>query len=185
MGFCYFANVAVMAEHLRHREGLERVAIFDFDVHHGNGTQHLFEERGDVLFASTHQWPFYPGTGAASERGRGAGEGATVNVPLPAGTGDEEYFAAVEELVYPALRDFRPQALLISAGFDAWRRDPLGGMNLSLEAFRRLGRDLTALAAELCDGRMASIFEGGYDVESLGALVSAYLEGCLEAGGEA
>jgi acetoin utilization deacetylase AcuC-like enzyme len=175
MGFCYFNNIAVAADHLRRRHGLERVAIFDFDVHHGNGTQHLFEERGDVLFVSTHQFPFYPGTGAEGERGWGEGEGRTVNVPLPAGTGDNGYREAFERRVEPAIRDHRPQMLLISAGFDAWRYDPLGGMRVSQEAIADWGRRLAVLADELCEGRMLICLEGGYDLESLPGLVSAHL----------
>jgi acetoin utilization deacetylase AcuC-like enzyme len=180
MGFCFFGNIAVAAEHLRRHHGLERVAIYDFDVHHGNGTQHLFEERGDVFFASSHQFPFYPGTGAAHERGRGPGEGATLNIPLAEGTGDEAILEALSERILPALRHFEPQALLISAGFDAWREDPLGGLRWSEEIFRRLGRELAALAAEVCDGRLLSVLEGGYDVERLPGLVQSYLEGIID-----
>ena len=173
MGFCYFNNVAVAAEHLRRRHGAERVAVFDFDVHHGNGTQHLFEERADVLYASTHQYPFYPGTGAAGERGRGAGEGATVNVPLDAGSGDAVYGEALERTILPALRDFRPDVLLLSAGFDAWRGDPLGGMAVSEEGFAAWGRRLGELAAEVCGGRVMAVLEGGYDVAALPRLVAS------------
>jgi len=175
MGFCYFNNVAAAAEHLLRADGCERVAIFDFDVHHGNGTQHLFEERPDVLYVSTHQYPFYPGTGAAGERGRGAGRGATVNVPLSAGTGDDGYRRAVEEEVLPALRRFAPDVLLLSAGFDAWRRDPLGGMQVSEEGFAEWGRRLGELAAEVCDGRLMAVLEGGYDVDALPRLVDTHL----------
>ncbi|MGE5232740.1 MAG: histone deacetylase [Acidobacteriota bacterium] len=177
MGFCFFDNVAVAADHLRRRGGVERVAIFDFDVHHGNGTQHLFEERADVFYASTHQFPFYPGTGAASECGRGAGSGATLNVPLPAGSGDEEYAAALRERILPALREFAPQALLLSAGFDAWRGDPLGGMRVSEQAFEGWGRALGELAGELCDGRVLAVLEGGYDLRALPGLAVAHLRG--------
>ncbi|MGH9464746.1 MAG: histone deacetylase family protein [Thermoanaerobaculia bacterium] len=176
MGFCYFNNVAVAAQHLRDRHGVERVAIFDFDVHHGNGTQHLFEERADVFFASTHQYPFYPGTGAAGEQGRGRGESFTLNVPLPAGTADASYQVALEERVLPAIRGFRPQVLLVSAGFDAWQGDPLGGLRLTEASFERLGRELGALADELCGGRVLSLLEGGYDLTSLPRLVTTYLE---------
>ena len=139
MGFCYFNNVAVAAERLIRRHGAGRVAIFDFDVHHGNGTQHLFEERADVFYASTHLYPFYPGTGAARETGRGAGRGTTLNVPLPAGTGDEGYAAAIEGTILPALRAFGPETLLVSAGFDAWRGDPLGAMAVSAGGLHPLG----------------------------------------------
>ncbi len=177
MGFCYFNNVAAAAEHLLRRHGLERVAVVDFDVHHGNGTQHLFEERGEVLFVSLHQYPFYPGTGAASETGIGGGRGATLNVPLPAGTGDDVYLRAFDEQVVPALERFAPQMLLISAGFDAWRDDPLGGMRVTAAGYRRWGEVLAAAAVELCSGRSLSLLEGGYDLERLGDLVEGYLTG--------
>jgi acetoin utilization deacetylase AcuC-like enzyme len=175
MGFCFFANAAVAAERLRRRWGAERVAIFDFDVHHGNGTQHLFEERADVFYASTHQYPFYPGTGAASETGRGAGRGATLNLPLPAGSGDPEYAAAIEGRVLPALAAFRPDALVVSAGFDAWRGDPLGGMAVTEEGFAQWGRWLGGLADELCGGRLVAVLEGGYDLGALPGLVAGFL----------
>jgi acetoin utilization deacetylase AcuC-like enzyme len=177
MGFCYFANVAVAVEDLLRAGRAERAAILDFDVHHGNGTQHLFEERADVFYASLHQWPFYPGTGAREERGRGAGSGATLNVPLPAGTGDEELLRAMDGEVLPALEAFGPDLLAVSAGFDAWRGDPLGGMRLSEEAFRELGRRVARLADRCCRGRSLSVLEGGYDLAALPRLVEAYLDG--------
>ncbi len=177
MGFCFFNHVAVAAEHLRRRHGVSRLAIFDFDVHHGNGTQHLFEARADVFYASTHQYPFYPGTGAADETGIGDGEGATLNVPLPAGTGDEGYAAAIQGTILPALRRFAPEALLLSAGFDAWRNDPLGGMQVTEAGFRDWGRWLRELAAEICGGRVLAVLEGGYDLRNLPLLVEAHLEG--------
>ena len=177
MGFCYFNQVAVVAEHLVRHHGLERVAIFDFDVHHGNGTQHLFEERADVVYVSTHQFPFYPGTGAAEQRGIGAGRGATLNVPLPAGTDDAGYARAIEGEVLPYLRRIRPQFLLLSAGFDAWQGDPLGGMRLSEDGYAQWGTWLRELALEVCGGRSVSILEGGYDLRHLPRLVERYLEG--------
>jgi len=177
MGFCFFCNVAAATEHLRRAHGLERVAIFDFDVHHGNGTQHLFESRGDVFYASTHQFPFYPGTGAAEETGEGEGKGATLNVPLPAGTGDDGYREAIRGEVLPALEAFAPEALVISAGFDAWRGDPLAGMRVSEEGFADWGRWLGELADRICDGRVLSLLEGGYDLTALPRLVEAYLRG--------
>jgi acetoin utilization deacetylase AcuC-like enzyme len=177
MGFCFFNNVAVAAEHLRRRHGAARVAIFDFDVHHGNGTQHLFEERPDIFYASTHQYPFYPGTGAANETGRGAGEGATLNCPLPARTGDDVYAETIQGTVLPALRRFAPDVLLLSAGFDAWRHDPLGGMEVTEEGFTRWGDWLRGLAAEVCGGRVLALLEGGYDLQALPRLVEAHLEG--------
>ncbi len=175
MGFCYLGNVAIAAEWLRDHHGVERLAIFDFDVHHGNGTQHLFEERADVLFASTHQYPFYPGTGVSSERGRGAGKGFTLNAPLPAGTGDEAYAQVLAEVVLPALRAFRPNVLLVSAGFDAWRGDPLGGLALTAASYERLGRELAAVAEETAEGRLLAVLEGGYDLGALGGLVASFL----------
>ncbi len=177
MGFCFFNNAAVAAEHLRRRHGAARVAVFDFDVHHGNGTQHLFSARPDVFYASTHQYPFYPGTGAANERGTGAGEGFTLNVPLPAGTGDEEYAAAIQEVILPALRRFAPDVLILSAGFDAWQHDPLGGMRVTEEGFRNWGEWCAKLAEEVCGGRVLALLEGGYDLANLPRLVEAHLEG--------
>ncbi len=177
MGFCYLNNIAVAAAHLIDKQGLGRVAIFDFDVHHGNGTQHLFEERADVLYVSTHQYPFYPGTGAADERGRGPGEGATVNVPLPAGTGDIGFAAALEAEVLPALAAFAPEVLMLSAGFDAWQNDPVGGMRVTADAYDDWSRRLAGLAAEVCGGRVLSVLEGGYDLTALPRLVDIHLRG--------
>ncbi|MFL6194316.1 MAG: histone deacetylase [Thermoanaerobaculia bacterium] len=177
MGFCFFNSVAVAAEHLRRRHGVSRVAVFDFDVHHGNGTQHLFEGRADVFYLSTHQFPFYPGTGAADEAGIGAGEGFTLNVPLPAGSGDDVYEEAIRGRILPALRGFAPEVLLLSAGFDAWQHDPLGGMRVTAEGFRSWGDWLRGLAAEVCGGRVVALLEGGYDLANLPLLVEAHLEG--------
>ncbi len=177
MGFCFFNNVAGAAEHLLRHHGLERLAIVDFDVHHGNGTQHLFEDRADVLFVSLHQFPFYPGTGAAAEIGTGDGRGTTLNIPLPAGTGDDAYLQAFDRQVVPALERFAPRLLLISAGFDAWRDDSLGGMRVTAEGYRRFGGRLAAAAGEICAGRSLSLLEGGYDLERLGELVESYLGG--------
>ncbi|MEM8930142.1 MAG: histone deacetylase [Acidobacteriota bacterium] len=175
MGFCFFCNIAVAARFLVDRGLAERVAILDFDVHHGNGTQHLLEDRGDIFFASLHQYPFYPGTGAASETGVGPGEGATLNVPLVAGSGDEEWSRAFDEVILPAMRAASPDVLLVSAGFDAWRGDPLGGTRVSEAGFAGFGNRLTAFAEEVCGGRMATFLEGGYDTDQLGELTVAYL----------
>jgi len=176
MGFCYFNTIAVAAEELL-SGGLERVAIFDFDVHHGNGTQHLFSSRADVLYVSIHQFPFYPGTGAANERGTGAGEGATLNLPMPAGTGDAEYLDLLETEVTSALEAYRPDALLLSAGFDAYEGDPLGGMRMSQRCYFEYGQRLAELAQRMCGGRTLSVLEGGYNLNDLPSLVDAYLRG--------
>lgn len=177
MGFCFFGNAAVAAQHALDR-GLERVALFDFDVHHGNGSQHLFERRADVLYLSTHQHPFYPGTGAREERGTGPGEGFTKNVPLPAGSDDARHRAALDDEILPALRAYAPQLLVLSAGFDAWQADPLGGMRVSAAGFEDWGAALGDLARNLGIGVVA-VLEGGYDVARLGDLAVAHLRGLL------
>jgi acetoin utilization deacetylase AcuC-like enzyme len=175
MGFCLFNNVAILARYLQREHGLERVAIVDFDVHHGNGTQHLFESDPSIFYASLHQWPHYPGTGAAEEHGLGPGEGATLNCAMPAGSGDADWLRALETRVLPALEDFRPQALLLSAGFDAHAADPLSGTRLSAEGYGEITRDLVGLAESACGGRVVSLLEGGYDLEALGSSVLAHL----------
>lgn len=180
MGFCYFNNVAVACEHFRRRWQRHRIAVVDFDVHHGNGTQHLFEEDPDLFFASIHQYPFYPGTGAATETGRGAGEGTTLNVPMPAGCGDDEYDEAFRGRLIPALRQFAPDVLVVSAGFDAWTGDPLGGMRVSEGAFRRWGEWLGELAGQQCGGRLLAVLEGGYDMDALPRLVGSFIAGVSE-----
>ena len=167
MGFCIFNNVAIAARHAQVELGLARVAIVDFDVHHGNGTEALFREDTSVLTVSLHQWPFWPGTG-----GPGSGDEHTLNVPLAAGSGDEEYLRAFDELVTPAVAAFEPDVVLVSAGFDAHRDDPLAQMEVSADGFRELGRRCGVLAP-----RVAAALEGGYNLETLPALVEATLEG--------
>jgi len=174
MGFCLINHAAICARHLQEVHGLARVAICDFDVHHGNGTQHLFEDDPSIFYASLHQWPLYPGTGAAEERGIGEGEGATLNVPLSAGSDDAVYLRALEEEVLPAIEAHRPEALILSAGFDAHTRDPLGGMEVTTEGFGRMTRLLLDLAAKTCEGRVISLLEGGYDLDGLAASVEAH-----------
>ena len=172
MGFCLLNNVAVAAEAAL-QAGAARVAIVDWDVHHGNGTQHIFESRRDVLFISLHQWPFYPGTGGVDELGVGEGRGATLNIPLPAGSGDAQYGAAFHRVVLPALRRHRPDIILVSAGYDAHARDPLASMNLSAEVYAAMTTALVEVAEELGHGRVGLFLEGGYDLQALRASVAA------------
>ncbi len=172
MGFCLINHIAIAAEALRREAGVERIAIVDWDVHHGNGTQQIFESERDVLFISLHQFPFYPGTGALREQGCDAGEGATVNLPLPAGCGDAEYAAAFDGVVLPVLREFQPEIVLVSAGFDAHAQDPLASMEVSGAGFVALATRLRQLADDVCQGRMLLSLEGGYDPEALGEAVA-------------
>jgi acetoin utilization deacetylase AcuC-like enzyme len=175
MGFCLLNNVAIAARALQAEERVERIAIVDWDVHHGNGTQHAFEGERDVLFASLHQFPFYPGSGALHERGSGEGVGATLNLPLPAGCGDAEYAAAFESVLLPVLRAFRPEFILVSAGFDAHAADPLASMQLSTRAYAWFCAQLVELARACCGGRIALLLEGGYDLQALGESTRASL----------
>ena len=167
MGFCLVNNVAVAARHMQAEHGVGRVAIVDYDVHHGNGTQEIFWEDDSVLFVSLHQWPFYPGTGGPTEQSE-----TTVNVPLSAGSGDDEYLVAFDQIVAPAVEQFGPDLLLVSAGFDAHEDDPLAQMRISADGFRELSRCCAALAP-----RVAAVLEGGYNVATLPGLVTAALDG--------
>jgi acetoin utilization deacetylase AcuC-like enzyme len=175
MGFCLYNNIAVGAAYARSR-GCARVAIVDYDVHHGNGTQWIFYEDPTVLFVSSHQYPFYPGTGAASEQGRGAGLGFTLNIPLDAGAMDAEIERKYQQQVYPKLRDFKPDLLMISAGFDAHELDPLGQLRMTTEGFDRLTRALLAEADALCEGRVVMVTEGGYDLPAVSQCLTAIVE---------
>jgi acetoin utilization deacetylase AcuC-like enzyme len=167
MGFCLFNNIAVGAAYLRRRYGLERILIMDWDVHHGNGTEHAFYRDPGVLFISTHRYPFYPGTGALDEVGAGDGVGYTVNIPFPGGFGDAEYEAAFEAVVAPIAEEYDPQFVLISAGFDPHARDPLGGMAVTEAGFARMGRSLLGVAARCADRRCVAVLEGGYDLDAI------------------
>lgn len=172
MGFCLLNNVAIAAAHARAR-GVERVAIVDYDVHHGNGTQRTFYADPSVLFISTHQFPYYPGTGSAQEVGTGAGRGFTVNLPIEAGAGDADYALLFRQVVLPVLRQFEPGLILVSAGFDAHADDPLGAMRLSSAQFGRLTAQLVEVAESCCEGRLVAVTEGGYDLPALGSSLRA------------
>jgi acetoin utilization deacetylase AcuC-like enzyme len=175
MGFCLLNNVAIAARHLQAKHGLERIAILDWDVHHGNGTQHLFERDPTVFYASLHEYPHYPGTGSKSERGLGAGEGATLNCPMPPRSGEREWLAALEGEILPALERFRPEFVLVSAGFDAHRRDPLSSTELDESSFAAMSARALELAARYADGRLVSVLEGGYDLDALARSVEAHV----------
>ncbi len=167
MGFCLFNNAAIGAAYLRAKFGLQRILVMDWDVHHGNGTQHSFYSDPGVLYMSTHRYPFYPGTGAIDEVGRGDGTGFTVNVPFPGGFGDVEYAAAFESVIAPIAEEFAPEFVIISAGFDPHARDPLGGMAVTEAGFARMARSLLGVADRCCDGRAVAVLEGGYDLTAI------------------
>ena len=175
MGFCLYNNIAAGAARARAR-GLSRVAIVDYDVHHGNGTQAIFYEDPTVLFVSSHQFPFYPGTGAVDETGRGPGRGFTLNLPLAAGADDEDVIGRYEREALPALEAFGPALLMVSAGFDAHERDPLGGCRLTTDGFRRLTTMLLEAADRLCEGRVVMVTEGGYDLTALGECLDTVID---------
>ncbi len=177
MGFCLYNNAAAAAAHALAR-GLERVAVVDYDVHHGNGVQWIFYDDPRVLYVSTHQHPFYPGTGAADDVGRGAGAGTTVNAPLAAGAGDADLDRVFRDVVMPILGAYAPDAVVLSAGFDAHAADPLGGMRLTAEGYATLTRRLWAFAAGRCAGRLAVVTEGGYDLRALEDCLDGTLEVC-------
>jgi acetoin utilization deacetylase AcuC-like enzyme len=166
MGFCLINNIAVAADYLIQEKNANHITILDIDLHHGNGTQDIFWARGDVSFCSIHQSPFYPGTGHLDERGVGEGEGRTMNLPIPAFSGDDAYKALLQELVLPFLSMNQPDMLLISFGFDTHWRDPLGSMQLSAGCIHQLMRDLREWVNDHCDGKIAVILEGGYDLEA-------------------
>ena len=179
MGFCLFNNVAVAARTLQREEQVDRILVLDWDVHHGNGSQHSFESDPGVLYLSTHQFPHYPGTGAAGEAGVGRGEGATVNVPMPAGCGDAEYLGVFQRVVVPVVESFRPELILVSAGFDAHADDPLAGMGVSGRGFLEMARIVRALADDVCQGRLVFVLEGGYAPTGLREGIQAVLAASL------
>jgi acetoin utilization deacetylase AcuC-like enzyme len=176
MGFCFFNNAAVAARHAQAAHGAERVAIVDFDVHHGNGTQHIFWNDKSVLYASTHEMPLYPGTGSRTERGE---HDQIVNAPLAAGDGGDTFREAVETVLIPRIADFGPDLIIISAGFDAHYRDPLGNLQLREEDFAWATRALMKLAAKHCRDRVVSLLEGGYDLLGLSRSAAAHVQALM------
>jgi len=177
MGFCLYNNIAVGAAYAR-AKGCARVAICDYDVHHGNGTQWIFYEDPTVLFVSSHQFPFYPGTGASNETGRGAGAGFTLNIPLAAGTKDDEIEQLYAEVAIPRVTAFKPDLLMISAGFDAHEQDPLGQLRMTTEGFGRLTKALLQVADDVCDGKVVLVTEGGYDLKALSDCLQTVIDVC-------
>ncbi len=167
MGFCIFNNVAIAAEYLIRKYGLQKILIVDWDLHHGNGTQHSFYSRSDVLYFSTHQFPYYPGTGSWDEAGSGRGEGYTVNVPLSPGKKDEDYLFIFKKILAPVVSKYKPEFILVSAGFDIYAGDPLGGMHVSEAGFGALAAELLALAKDFSQNRILFTLEGGYDLQGL------------------
>ena len=184
MGFCLFNTIAVGAQYLKTVHGAKRIAIVDWDVHHGNGTQEAFYDDPCVLFVSAHQYPFYPGTGGVAEVGVKEGTGFTINIPLPAGCGDAEYLRVFRDVVVPAIERFGPRWILVSAGFDPHRQDPLAGMNVTEAGFAHMARALLQLAEVHCGGKIAFLLEGGYDLTALRSSVSGVLETLQQSGGE-
>jgi acetoin utilization deacetylase AcuC-like enzyme len=175
MGFCFFNQAAIAAHHARKRHGAERVAVVDFDVHHGNGTQDIFWSDADLFYGSTHQMPLYPGSGAHSE----TGVGNIFNAPLRAGDGGVEFRAAMERVILPALSTFSPDLIIISAGFDAHERDPLGSLQLTEEDFSWITLKLMEVADQFCGGRVVSVLEGGYDLQGLAGSVGVHVHALL------
>ena len=179
MGFCLLNNVAVAARYAQRKYNAERIAIIDWDVHHGNGTQHIFYDDKSVLYISTHQYPFYPGTGSRSEKGIGEGEGYTLNIPMFAGSGEQEFIEVFTKEVIPSIKSYHPDLIFISAGFDAHRDDPLANLELTEESFAKLTSIVAETAAKVCNGHIISILEGGYNLTALARSVEAHLKAMM------
>ena len=179
MGFCLFNNVAIAADYAIEKKGLDRVFIFDWDVHHGNGTQHSFYTKSNVYYSSVHQYPFYPGTGAAEETGTGDGLGTTLNFPLRAFSRDEDYLTLVKDKLIPEMIRFKPDLIILSAGFDAHANDPLAQMEVSTECYGAMTKLIVTAADEICQGRLISMLEGGYDPNALADSVHAHLKNLI------
>jgi acetoin utilization deacetylase AcuC-like enzyme len=180
MGFCMFGNVAIAARYIQQKHKLAKVLIVDWDVHHGNGTQYASYDDPTILHFDVHRSPFYPGSGNADERGKGKGVGFKINVPLPAGSGDKEYREAFETKLLPAALDFKPDFVLISAGFDAHEHDPMGGMKVTTAGYAELTRIVRQIADKCCGGRIVSVLEGGYGLEGLADSVEAHIRVLME-----
>lgn len=180
MGFCLFNNIAVGAAYANRLYRMDRILIVDWDLHHGNGTQHIFYNSPNILYFSTHQYPYYPGTGKIEEVGTGQGAGYTINVPLPPGMGDREYIKIFFDILRPVIDQYKPQIILVSAGFDAYYRDPLGGMKLSPRGFAQMTRFLKEMSEQYCAGRIILILEGGYSPDGLWESTKAVIDELLE-----
>lgn len=180
-GFCIFNNIAIAAEYAVRKHDIKRIAIVDFDVHHGNGTEHAFYDRPDVFYISTHRWPYYPGTGSRNDHGQGKGKGYTLNIPFAGGADDGEYRKVYEEIVFPVVAEYKPEIILVSAGYDAHQSDVMGGMNVTTETYNWITQGLLDVANRCCNGNLVMVLEGGYDIEALKECVEGALK-VLEGG---